>query len=46
VCKDLLQDYSESLDALTEAIAVLKKRTANVAQTDLMQTVAKVSSPQ
>merc|ERR1719382_965889 len=27
-----LQDYTESLDALSEAIAVLKKRSANVAQ--------------
>ncbi|CAK0814683.1 unnamed protein product, partial [Prorocentrum cordatum] len=27
-----LQDYSESLDALSGAIAVLKKRSANVAQ--------------
>jgi len=37
-------DYSESLDALTEAIAVLKKQdfSRSQAQTDLMQTVAKV----
>jgi len=35
-------DYGESLDALTEAIAVLKKRSADTAQADLIQTVAKV----
>jgi hypothetical protein len=35
-------DYSESLDALSEAIAVLKKQDFSRSQTDLMQTVAKV----
>merc|ERR1711933_542547 len=35
-------DYSESLDALAEAIAVLKKQDFNRPQTELMQTVAKV----
>jgi len=35
-------DYSESLDALTEAIATLKKQTHDRAQADLIQTVSKV----
>jgi len=35
-------DYSESLDALGEAIALLKKQTSDRAQADLIQTVAKV----
>jgi len=35
-------DYSESLDALTEAIAVLKKQSHDRGQADLIQTVAKV----
>jgi uncharacterized protein YoxC len=38
------QDYSESIDALTEAIAVLKKQSASLPQADLIQTVAKVHS--
>jgi len=42
--KATAQDYTESLDALTEAIIVLKKRMSNVAQADLIQTVAKVHS--
>jgi hypothetical protein len=42
--KATAQDYTESLDALTEAIVVLKKRMSNVAQADLIQTVAKVHS--
>jgi len=35
-------DYSESLDALDQAITVLKKRAADTTQADLIQTVAKV----
>jgi len=42
--KATAQDYSESLDALTGAIAVLKKQNYNRGQADLMQTVAKVHS--
>jgi hypothetical protein len=37
-------DYSESLEALTEAISVLKKQSRDRAQADLLQTVAKVQS--
>lgn len=37
-------DYTESLDALTEAIATLKKQSHDRAQADLIQTVAKVQS--
>jgi len=35
-------DYGESVDALTEAVSVLKKRSGSTAQADLIQTVAKV----
>jgi len=37
-------DYSESIDALGEAIATLKKQTHDRAQADLIQTVSKVHS--
>uniref|UniRef100_A0A7S0A6D7 Uncharacterized protein n=1 Tax=Pyrodinium bahamense TaxID=73915 RepID=A0A7S0A6D7_9DINO len=37
-----LQDYSESLDAVTEAIAVLKKQEAGTPQTELVQALVQV----
>jgi len=39
-----LQDYTESLDALTEAIAVLKKQAYSRPQTELVQTLLQVKS--
>jgi len=39
-----LQDYTESLDALTEAIAVLKKQAYSRSQAELVQTLLEVKS--
>jgi hypothetical protein len=42
--KATANDYSETLDALTDAIALLKKQSSDRPQADLIQTVAKVHS--